>query len=166
AAGSAGDGGATATIAAANAHGAATVFADVLRRADRSLRIERAVVRGRVADPPGTIVRGRIAADLAISGELLPHPNLAVAGRIDGDELRARGYAVRALHVRGDAKQLPAHPHGTARVELAGVAGPHVALDHVVVTAADRTDGKADVSLRVSDDAARSRAEVDAVVAL
>jgi hypothetical protein len=157
---------ATAVIAAASSRGGATVYADVRRRADRSLRVERAVVRARVADPPGGVVRGRLAADLAIAGELSPRPNLAVAGTVEGDQLRARGYAMRSLRVQIDAAQLPARPRGTARVELAGLAGPHVELERVVLDAGDRLDGKLDVSLRAVGDAARSRVEIDAVIAL
>lgn len=117
------------------------------------LAIEDATLHATTADPARASggqapVRGALRIDLAASGALRPVPSLAVAGTIDGSQLRMQDLSVGSVRVTVDAQRLPNRPLGRAHVQLVDLVRRDVQLGALTVDAADRADGKIAVSVR------------------
>lgn len=117
------------------------------------LAIEDATLHASSTDPARASggrapVHGALRADLVASGTLRPAPNLAVAGTIDGRQLRVQDLSVASLHLSIDARRLPDRPLGKAHVELVDLVRGDMQLGALTVDAVDRVDGKIAVSVR------------------
>ena len=133
-----------------------------VRRSGRAIALAGAHLLATSSEVPS--VYGAVRADLAASGVVWPHPDLAVAGTVDGTALRARGLAAATLHLGIDARHLPAAPVGSARLAVTKLAKGRTPLGDLLVTAASRADGQ----LATTVDAHRADAwvKVDALVAI
>jgi hypothetical protein len=117
------------------------------------LAIEDAALHATTTDPARASggkapVHGALRVDLAASGTLRPAPSLAVAGTIDGNDLRMQDLSVGSMHVMVDAQRLPNRPLGRAHVHLVDLVRRDAQLGALTVDAADRADGKIAVSVR------------------
>jgi TamB, inner membrane protein subunit of TAM complex len=137
----------------ATGRGVRAELAAWIRAAGDRLAIEDATLRADTTDPARATggkapVHGALTADLRVRGALRPAPDLAVAGTVEGRQLRMADLAVSALHVAVDARQLPSRPLGTAHVQLVDLVRRDVQLGELTVDAADRPDGKLAVAVR------------------
>jgi len=124
-----------------------------LRKLGDAITLERASIVASSLDPRRATggrapVRGVLRVDLTASGRLSPDPSLAVAGRIEGTQLRLSDVRVGSLKLAIDARRIPARPVGSAVLEVADVQYGDLVLRALKITAADRADGKIQVSMR------------------
>ncbi|MBV8756688.1 MAG: hypothetical protein JO257_05425, partial [Deltaproteobacteria bacterium] len=147
----------------------ATVGASVMKKGD-AMTLERGVVIAATRDPSALTngkapVHGSLDANISASGALSPHPDLAVAGHINSDRIRYNDLIIDHVRATIDAKQVPAKPVGSARVEIDRLNKQDIQLDKIILAAGNRPDGKLQVSLRTDPKAnARYRADLDALV--
>jgi hypothetical protein len=137
----------------ATGRGVRAELAAWVRAAGDRLAIEDATLRADTTDPARATggkapVHGALTIDLRARGALRPVPDLAVAGTVEGRQLRMADLAVSALHVAVDARQLPSRPLGTAHVQLVDLVRRDMQLGELTVDAADRPDGKLAVAVR------------------
>lgn len=109
-------------------------------------------------------LHGTVSMNLAASGALLPQPDLAVNGRMHGQRLRFQDLSVGKLSLAVAAKHLPRRPIGKAELQLDGLVRGTMRLGQLKVTAANRSDGKIQVSARSKPKAAPWLVDVDALV--
>ena len=146
----------------------AAIGADV-RKHGQAVVLERGVLIAAAKDPAAATrgkapVHGALDANISASGALSPSPDLAIAGHINGDKLSFQDITATKLRVNIDAKQLPSHPVGTARVQIDHLTKQDVALDDVILAAGNRPDGKLQVTLRTDPKPAKYRLDLDALV--
>jgi translocation and assembly module TamB len=140
-----------------------------LHRAGSAIELIRSHVVGHARDLT-TASAGRIAArgtfevDVSAKGALSPAMDLAVTGRIDGAHLAIPGTSAGALHASIDARSLPSHPMGRARVELDDLVRGDMQLGQLSVDAANRSDGTIAVQVRSKPKLAPVVIDADAVV--
>jgi translocation and assembly module TamB len=137
----------------ATGRGVRAELAAWVRAAGDRLAIEDATLRADATDPARATggkapVHGGLTVDLRVRGALRPAPDLAVAGTVEGRQLRMADLAVSALHVAVDARQLPDRPLGTAHVQLVDLVRQGAQLGELTVDAVDRPDGKLAVAVR------------------
>jgi hypothetical protein len=154
----------------------ATGAAGLLAAADISIAkhanaitLERALVIAHTRDPARatggkTPVHGALDLNVTASGALTPHPDLAIAGHVDGRAVRFRDLSAASIAVRVDARHLPAQPIGTARVELVDLARGDLQLGKLTVAAGNRPDRKIQVSVRSQPKQAPWLVDLDALV--
>lgn len=109
-------------------------------------------------------LHGTVSVNLAASGALLPQPDLAVSGQMRGQRLRYQDLSIDRLSLAVRAKHLPRQPMGKAELELDGLVRGTMRLGLLKVTAANRSDGKIQVSARSKPKAAPWLVDVDALV--
>ena len=109
-------------------------------------------------------LHGSVSIKLAAAGALLPRPDLAVTGRVDGKRLRFQDLSVSTLKLFVNAKHLPRRPAGKAELELTGIMRGTMKLGALKVTAANRKDGKIQVSARSKPMTDPWLVDVDALV--
>lgn len=147
----------------------AAVGASVMKKGD-AVTLERGVVIAATRDPSALTrgkapVHGSLDANLSASGAIAPHPDLAIAGHVNSDRLRYNDLIIDHVRMNIDAKQVPAKPIGTARVEIDRLNKQDIQLDKIILAAGNRPDGKLQVTLRTDPKAnARYRADLDALV--
>lgn len=146
----------------------AAVDALVLR-AGETLTLARANIVASSTDPAkasgnAAPLHGTISMNLAASGALLPRPDLAVTGRVHGQRLRFQDLSVSRLQLAIAARHLPRQPAGKAELELDGLVRGTMRLGQLKVTAANRADGKIQVSARSKPRQAPWLVDVDALV--
>ncbi len=134
-----------------------------------SLTLERAVAIARTRDPARATggkapVHGAFDLNVTASGALAPHADLAIAGHVAGRALRVKDLSASSLALRIDAKHLPAHPIGTARVELVDLMRGDLQLGKLTVAAGNRPDHKIQVSVRSRPKQAPWLVDLDALV--
>ncbi|HEX3758016.1 MAG TPA: translocation/assembly module TamB domain-containing protein [Kofleriaceae bacterium] len=137
----------------ATGRGMRAELAAAVRIAGERIAIEDATLRADATDPARATgnkapVHGALTVDLRVSGALRPAPDLAVAGTVEGRQLRMADLAVSALHVAVDARQLPSRPLGKAHVQLVDLVRGGAQLGELTVDAVDRPDGKLAVAVR------------------
>ena len=93
-------------------------------------------------------LHGSVSVNLAASGALLPQPDLAVTGQVHGKRLRFQDMSVSTLSLAVAANHLPRRPAGKAELALTGIVRGTMKLGELKVTAANRNDGKIQVSAR------------------
>ena len=140
-----------------------------LHRHGRSLTLDRSVALVSTRDAAlatggKALVHGVLSANLTASGALMPQPDLAIAGHVDGGHLRLNDASVASLHFRMDANHLPSHPIGSARVEVVDLVRQDVEISKLTLAAGNRPDGKVQVSLRSNPKRAPTRVDLDALV--
>jgi len=164
------DGERAATAVAVRGRGVtAKVDASVQKLGER-LTLEGSHIVANIADPRRATggkapLRGAIAVDLAARGALVPTPDLAVAGRVTGTRLRARGVSIASVKIALDARNLPARPLGRAEIEARHVVRGDVYLRELDVNAANREDGTIAVTMRTRPRQSPWLVEADALVA-
>lgn len=147
----------------------AAVGASVFRNGN-AITLERGVVIAATRDPSALTngkapVHGSLDANISAAGELSPHPDLAIAGHVNSDRLRYNDLIVDHVRMNIDAREIPAKPVGTARLEIDRLNKQDIQLDKIILAAGNRPDGKLQVSLRTDPKAnARYRADLDALV--
>lgn len=138
-------------------------------RVGETLTLSRATVIASSTDPAkasgnAAPLHGTVSVNLAASGALLPQPDLAVTGRINGKRLRFQDMSVSTLKLDVAARHLPRRPAGKAELELTGIVRGTMKLGELKVTAANRSDGKIQVSARSKPKAAPWLIDIDALV--
>ena len=93
-------------------------------------------------------VLGRLRVELAASGALLPTPNLAVTGKINGANLRMKDVSVATLDLAVEATQLPRQPRGHAMLHLTGIVRQEMQLGALDVDARNHDTGQIHVVVR------------------
>jgi uncharacterized protein involved in outer membrane biogenesis len=146
----------------------AAAGAEVTKDGD-AMVLDRATLIAATKDPVAATrgkaqLHGAIDANISAHGALAPHANLAIAGHVNGDRLRFQDMSAERLRMTIDARQLPAQPIGTARVELANIQGKGLQLRDLIVAAGNRPDGKVQVSVRTDPKPAPWRVDLDALV--
>ncbi len=129
----------------------ATVKAELDRTAG-TLILDHASVIASTRDPAKASggeapLSGSLVVALTAHGALSPNPEIAVSGTVRGAQLQMKALSAASLEVEVDATQLPAAPRGKARVRLADVARGDLRLGAVAVDAANRPDGKIQVTI-------------------
>ena len=158
-----------ATVGAANTEGLRAAVAAQVRRDGKATTLERAELVATTPDPARATggkapLHGVIDARLVASGPLSPEADLAIAGHVDAMRLRMKDLTARALHLRIDAAHAPAHPIGTARVEVTDVSRGNLQLRELTLAAGNRPDGKIQVTLRTEPKPAPWLLDLDALV--
>jgi hypothetical protein len=109
-------------------------------------------------------LRGSIDVDLHASGALAPEMNLAASGHANGRRLRFNAISADSFALRLDAKNLPANPVGSARLEVSDVRRADMELGKLTVAAGNRPDGKLQVSVRSQPKRGPWLVDLDALV--
>lgn len=140
-----------------------------IKKVGETLTLSRSTVIASSTDPAkvsggAAPLHGAVWVNLAASGALLPQPDLAVTGHVDGKRLRVQDISVSSVRVAIDAKHLPRQPTGRAKVEILGLRRGTLQLRQLTITAANRRDGKIQVSARSKPKQAPWLVEVDALV--
>jgi autotransporter translocation and assembly factor TamB len=130
----------------------ATVEGQITKIGDR-LNLDRSTIVASTSDPAAATsgkapVHGAVSMRFAASGALLPHPNLAVAGRMDGRKLRFQDITASSMKLSIDARGLPNQPSGKAELQLRDLVRGDMQLGELDVTAGSRSDGRIAVSAR------------------
>ncbi len=141
-----------------------------IKKVGDALVLERGTVVASTSNPSAASggkapVRGALSVRLAASGALLPQPSVAVAGRIDGKQLRMNDLSIASMSLAIDARQLPSQPVGKAELALDGIVRGEMHLGMLKVTAGSRPDGKIQVSARSQPKQNPWLFDVDALVA-
>jgi hypothetical protein len=160
---------ARATVAASNAAGLRAGATAELTKHGKSMILDRGTLVAATSDPAAATlgkapVHGSLHANIVASGALAPRPDLAVAAQVDGARLRMKDLTVKKLHLQVDAKNLPAHPIGSGRLEVTELAKQTFEVSKLTLAAGNRPDGKIQVSLRSTPKRAPTRVDVDALV--
>ena len=127
----------------------ATIKADLQRVAD-AIDLQHASIVASIPDAgyvTGGKARGALDVALTAHGRLVPAPDVAVAGTIKGRQLRVDNVSIGTLDATLDTRQLPAAPHGRARVRLTEVTRGTTQLGNVLIDAADRPASKIEVTV-------------------
>ncbi|MBA3464567.1 MAG: translocation/assembly module TamB domain-containing protein [Deltaproteobacteria bacterium] len=130
----------------------ATVEGQITMAGDR-LNLDRSTIVASSSDPARSTngkapVHGAVSMRFAASGVLLPQPNLAVSGRMDGQRLRFQDLQASKMKLAIEARGLPRQPSGKAELELDGIVRGNMHLGQLRVTAGSRSDGRIAVSAR------------------
>lgn len=146
----------------------ANIDAEVKKLGD-AFRLENARIIAKTTSPSKATggkapVHGTFDIDLTASGALTPKPDLAVAGRIDGRGLRASDVRVGSLKLAIDARQLPSAPLGRVELEARNLRRGDMYVRELDLRAANREDGKIQVSLRTRPRPNPWLVEADALV--
>jgi autotransporter translocation and assembly factor TamB len=142
----------TASIGAANPGLTAALGGELTKVGDR-ITLERGTVVASTRDPEAASggkapIHGVLNVDLAASGVLAPTPELAVTGKVHGKQVRFQDLTIASLDFAVDARRLPGHPIGKAVLSADGVSRGDMYLRELRVNAANREDGKIQVSMR------------------
>ncbi|MGE3457904.1 MAG: AsmA family protein, partial [Kofleriaceae bacterium] len=129
----------------------AKLDADVERRGER-VTLERASLIASTQSPAKASggkapLHGAIKVALEARGPLLPEPVLAVEGTIKGSRLRIKDLRAASLDLAIDASGLPATPRGRLSVTVDDVVRGDMELGAITANAANRADGKIQVSV-------------------
>jgi autotransporter translocation and assembly factor TamB len=133
--------------------GTRAMFAAAVQKSGDAITLERSSLIARTRDPAKASggkapVHGSLQVNLAAKGALTPRPNLAITGKVDGKNLRMNDLSVSSLKLAIDARQLPNQPLGRAELEMVGIVRADMQLGKLTATAANRPDGKVQVSVR------------------
>lgn len=158
-----------ATVGAVTATGVRAGIGAEVTKDGNALTLDRGVLVAATRDPARASdgkapLHGAIRANLAAHGALSPSPDLTIHGHIDGDRLAMKDLSAEKLRVRIDARQLPAKPIGTARVEVDNVRKGNIQLRDLIVAAGNRPDGKIQLTVRTDPKPAPWRLDLDALV--
>lgn len=147
-----------ATTAVVTGPADATITADLEKNANELL-VHSATVVATVLDPERASggmapVHGRLDVNLHASGEVSPTPSLALAGTINGRALRYQDAVIGGTSIALDARDLPAHPQGTASITLSDLQKGANKLKLLAIKAGTRADGRVavDVYSKPQDD--------------
>lgn len=146
----------------------ATIEGQITKAGDK-LHLDRSTIVASSSDPARATagkapVHGSVSMRLAASGALLPHPNLAVAGRMDGRNLRFQDMKASSMKLAIDARGLPNQPSGEAELQLRDIVRGDMQLGQLDVTAGSRNDGRIAVSARSKPKQNAWLFDVDALV--
>ncbi len=138
-------------------------------RVGQTLTLSRSTIVASSTDPSKASggkapLHGSVSINLAAAGALLPQPDLAVTGRVEGKRLRFQDLSVSTLKLSVNAKHLPRRPAGKAELEMTGIVRGNIKLRALKVTAANRSDGKIQVSARSKPRTSPWIVDVDALV--
>ena len=141
------------TVVSAVSKGLKATVEGQITKAGDALNLDRGTIVASSSDPASATggkapVHGAVSMRFAASGALLPHPNLAVAGRMDGRRVSFQDMRASSLKLAIEARGLPRQPTGKAELELDGIVRGDMQLGQLKVTAGSRSDGKIAVSAR------------------
>ncbi|CAN5506978.1 hypothetical protein BH11MYX1_BH11MYX1_06460 [soil metagenome] len=140
-----------------------------LTRAGNAFHLDRSIVTAAIADPAraseGKVpLPGSLQLEAHASGALLPSPDLAIKGTVNGKQLRMQDLRIASLNVAIDASHVPNQPHGKATVRAVDIVRGTMALGKLDLTAADRSDGRIAVTLTSHPKQASWLIDLDALV--
>jgi translocation and assembly module TamB len=146
-----GDGHVDATVTTSGAV-RSTIEVAVTKRG-KAIALDRAVAVAKTRDPVRSTggkapVRGALDLDLHASGALAPKPDLAIAGHVEGRQLRVQDFYAASLAMQVDATHVPSQPIGHGRIELVDLARGEMQLGKLTIAAGNRPDKKLQVSVR------------------